>query len=94
MLLEVKDTTDEKNIQCGILLLIYAVIVVIQYIFLLDTIENSIDHAAGNVEEGTEQLVKAASYQRKYRKKLLILVIVAIVIAAILIGILVAELKK
>lgn len=59
----------------------------------IDRIENSIDQTAGNVEEGTEQLIKASGYQNKYRKKLLILVIIAIVIAAILIAILVAKLK-
>ncbi|KAG5877011.1 hypothetical protein JTB14_021907 [Gonioctena quinquepunctata] len=61
---------------------------------VIDTIENTIDHAVGNVEEGKEQLVKAMSYQNKYRRKLVYLVVFALVIAAILIGILVSELKK
>lgn len=65
------------------------------YIFLFsDTIENRIDHAAGSVEEGAEQLVKASRYQTRFRKKLLYLVLIGIVIAAIIIGVLVAELKK
>lgn len=59
-----------------------------------DTIENSIDHAAGNVEEGTEQLIKASNYQNKYRKKLLILVAIAVIIVTILIAVLITELKK
>lgn len=63
-------------------------------VFLVDTIENSIDHAAGNIEEGTEQLIKASSYQNKYRKKLLILVAIATVIVIILIAVLVTQLKK
>lgn len=60
----------------------------------IDTIENSIDHAAGNVEEGTEQLIKATRYQNKYRKKLLVLVAIAAVIVIVLIAVLVTELKK
>ncbi|XP_072376075.1 syntaxin-12 [Diabrotica undecimpunctata] len=60
----------------------------------VDTIENSIDHAAGNIEEGTEQLVKASRYQNKYRKKLLYLVGIAVICATILIIVLVVELKK
>jgi len=61
---------------------------------MIDTIENNIDHAAGNVEEGTAQLAKASGYQNRYRKKLLILVIVAAVIAIIIIAVLVSELRK
>lgn len=60
----------------------------------IDTIENSIDHAVGNVEEGTEQLVKASQYQNKFRRKILIIALIGLIIAGILIGVLVAELKK
>ncbi|KAJ8985382.1 hypothetical protein NQ317_007539 [Molorchus minor] len=60
----------------------------------IDTIENSIDHAAGNVEEGTEQLIKASQYQNKYRRKLLYLVVIGLIIVAILIAVLVSELKR
>lgn len=60
----------------------------------VDTIENSIDHAVGNVEEGTEQLLKASRYNRKYRLKLCILVIIAVVVIATLVGIIVSSLKK
>lgn len=62
--------------------------------YCLDTIENSIDHATGNVEEGTEQLIKASRYQNKYRKKLLVLVIISVIISTILIAVLVTELKN
>lgn len=64
------------------------------FLSLTETIENSIDRAAGNVEEGTEQLIKAAQSQNKYRKKLFILVGIATIIVIILIVILVTELKK
>ncbi|XP_074037650.1 syntaxin 13 [Leptinotarsa decemlineata] len=60
----------------------------------IDSIENSIDHAVGNIEEGTEQLIKASRYQSRYRRKLVYLVLIGLVIAAILIGILVSEFKK
>ncbi|XP_066254619.1 syntaxin-7 [Euwallacea similis] len=61
---------------------------------VISTIENSIDHAGGNVAQGTEELIKASGYQNRYRKKILILVIVAAIIAIILIAVLVSELKK
>ncbi|KAJ8922572.1 hypothetical protein NQ315_007602 [Exocentrus adspersus] len=61
---------------------------------VIDTIENRIDHAAGNVEEGTEQLVKASQYQTRFRKKMLILIIIGIIIIAIIIGVLVSEFSK
>ncbi|KAL1505218.1 hypothetical protein ABEB36_004832 [Hypothenemus hampei] len=60
----------------------------------IDTIENSIDHAVGNVSEGAEQLVKASRYQTSRRKKLVFLIIVAAVIAIILLAVLISELKK
>ncbi|XP_044255887.1 syntaxin-12 [Tribolium madens] len=60
----------------------------------IDTIENSIDHATGNVEEATEQLMTAASYQNKYRRKLLFLVLIGLAIIVTIIIILVVELKK
>lgn len=61
---------------------------------VIDTIENTIDYATGNVEEGTSQLLKASQYQNKYRRKLLILILIATVIIVILAAILIAEIKK
>ncbi|XP_045479582.1 syntaxin-12 [Harmonia axyridis] len=61
---------------------------------VIDTIENSIDHAVGNVEEGTEQLLKAAEYQKKRRWKLFWLVLILLIIAAFLIIIIVFSMKK
>lgn len=60
----------------------------------LDTIENSIDHAAGNVEEGAEQLIKASQYQTRHRKRVFCLMLIALVVAVVLIIVLVTELKK
>ncbi|ENN78788.1 syntaxin-12 [Dendroctonus ponderosae] len=60
----------------------------------IETIENSIDHAVGNVTEGAEQVRKASQYQTRYRKKLIIFVIIAVLIAIILIAILATTLKK
>ncbi|KAK9869971.1 hypothetical protein WA026_006068 [Henosepilachna vigintioctopunctata] len=60
----------------------------------IDTIENSIDHAVGRVEEGTEQLIKASVYQRKKRWKLLYLILVIAVVTAILIIIILNPFKK
>lgn len=59
-----------------------------------DTIENSIDHAAGDVEAGTSELVKAAEYQAKYRRKVAILLIIAIIIGLIVTGLVVAQLRS
>ncbi|KAL3266816.1 hypothetical protein HHI36_010970 [Cryptolaemus montrouzieri] len=60
----------------------------------IDTIENSIDHAVGNVQEGTEQLIKASQYQRSRRMKLLYLVLIFAIITAILIIIIVSSTKN
>lgn len=52
----------------------------------IDTIENSIDRAVGNVEEGTEQLIKASRYQGRRRRKLLYLVLVfTVIVVAVLV---------
>ncbi|XP_017783949.1 PREDICTED: syntaxin-12 [Nicrophorus vespilloides] len=61
---------------------------------VMDRIENGIDYATGNVEEGTSEIIKAASYQRKFRRRLCYLVIIALIIAAITIGVLVTQLKR
>lgn len=63
-------------------------------IVFVDTIENSIDHAAGNVEEGTEQLLRASQYQNKSRKRLAFLILIGLIILIVLIIILVTSLKK
>lgn len=62
--------------------------------FRADTIENSIDHAAGDVEAGTSELVKAAEYQAKYRRKVAILLIIAVIIGLIVTGLVVAQLRS
>lgn len=60
----------------------------------IDTIENCIETATGNIEQGTSELQKAAQYQNKFRRKLLILTIIAIIIIAILIAIVVTSVKR
>lgn len=59
-----------------------------------DTIENSIDHAAGDVEAGTSELIKAAEYQAKYRRKVAILLLIAVIIGLIVTGLVVAQLRS
>lgn len=59
-----------------------------------DTIESRIDHATGNVEEGTSELMKAAQSQAKYRKKVLFLLVIAVIIGLIVTGIIVSQLKS
>ncbi|XP_044749437.1 syntaxin-12 [Coccinella septempunctata] len=61
---------------------------------VIDTIENTIDHAVGNVEEGTEQLLKAAEYQKKRRWKLFWLVLVLSIIAAFILIIILVSSRK
>lgn len=67
---------------------------IVKLSFFSDTIENSIDHAAGNVEEATEHLVTASRYQNKYRRKILFLAMIGVIVIAIIVVILVVELKK
>lgn len=59
-----------------------------------DTIEQGIDHAAGEVEAGTSELIKAAQSQAKYRRKVLILLAIAVIIGLIVTGIIVSALKS
>ena len=60
----------------------------------IDSLENHIDHAAGNVEEGNSELIKAARSQAKYRKKVLFLLVIAVIIGLIITGIIVSQLKS
>lgn len=60
----------------------------------IDTIEANVEKAYTNVEEGTAQLNKAATYQKKSRKKLCILAIIFVIIAAVIAIILATTLKK
>lgn len=60
----------------------------------VDTIENHIENATGNIEQGRTELQKAAQYTNKFRRKLCVLVVIALVIIAILIAILVTSIKR
>uniref|UniRef100_U5EIB6 Putative snare protein pep12/vam3/syntaxin 7/syntaxin 17 n=1 Tax=Corethrella appendiculata TaxID=1370023 RepID=U5EIB6_9DIPT len=60
----------------------------------IDTIENTIDHAVGNVESGRSELEKAAEYHAKYRRKVLILLAIAVIIGIIVTLIIVSQLKS
>ncbi|KAK3597604.1 hypothetical protein CHS0354_030150 [Potamilus streckersoni] len=60
----------------------------------IDTIEANVEKAYTHVEEGTEQLKKAATYQKSSRKKMCILAIIFVIIAAIIAIILGTTLKK
>lgn len=65
-----------------------------EYVLIPDTIENCIENATGNIEQGASELQKAAQYQNKFRRKLCILVIISLIIVSILIAILVVTLKR
>lgn len=55
---------------------------------MVDSIEQNVETAHGHVEEGRQELVKAAAYQNKSRRRLcfciLLLVVVLIIIGIIL----------
>jgi len=61
---------------------------------MINTIEDNVETAYDQVEHGNEQLVKAATYQRKARKKMCILVLILIIAAAILALIIYFSVKK
>ncbi|XP_005091515.1 syntaxin-7 [Aplysia californica] len=61
---------------------------------VLDTIDSNVEAAASHVEEGNEQLVKAAEYQRKSRKKMCCLAVILLVIAIIVTIIIVVAIKS
>lgn len=50
----------------------------------IDSIEANVERAYGNVEQGTEQLLKASQYQKKSRKKMCILIVIFLIIAAVI----------
>lgn len=65
------------------------------YIFvILDNIENGIDHTANDVEAGRSELLKAAEYQKKYRRKVAILLLIAVIIGLIVTFAVVSQLKS
>ncbi|XP_052861961.1 syntaxin-12 isoform X2 [Anopheles cruzii] len=61
---------------------------------VIDTIENSIGRTAENVEDGAQELAKAATYQNRYRRKVLILLVIAVILGLIVTGTIVSKLKN
>ncbi|KAJ8675266.1 hypothetical protein QAD02_011052 [Eretmocerus hayati] len=59
--------------------------VVYQQADTINSIENNIDNAQGHVALGTEELIKASNYQRKFRRKMFILLLIAFFLATFLI---------
>ncbi|XP_012267800.2 t-SNARE domain-containing protein 1 [Athalia rosae] len=59
----------------------------------INTIENSIENVHGNVELGAQELVKANSYQSKFRRKVCFLLLLAVIAVVILTIILVTKLS-
>ncbi|XP_076295012.1 syntaxin 13 isoform X3 [Lasioglossum baleicum] len=64
-----------------------------QQVDSINTIENNIENTHGNVELGTQELVKGSSYLRKYRRKVFLLLLFAIIVVVILIIVLVTKLS-
>lgn len=60
----------------------------------IDTIEANVEKAHTDVEQGTEQLAKASTYQKKSRKKLCCLVAILLIIAAVIAIIIAVSVKK
>lgn len=59
----------------------------------INSIENNLENVHSNVEQGQDELEKAAQYQMKFRRKLCFLVILAIVVGIILTVIIVTQLR-
>lgn len=55
---------------------------------MIDSIEANVETADVNVQRGTQQLARAADYQRSSRKKICILMVV-LAIAAVVIGLII-----
>lgn len=51
---------------------------------VVDSIENNVEAAAGHVEEGREELIKAARYQNKSRRKLCVCILILVIVLAII----------
>ncbi|XP_029048052.1 syntaxin-12 isoform X1 [Osmia bicornis bicornis] len=59
----------------------------------INTIDNNIENVHGNVELGTQELIKGSNYLSKYRRKVFVLLLLAIIVVVILIIILVTKLS-
>ncbi|XP_003703289.1 syntaxin 13 [Megachile rotundata] len=59
----------------------------------VNTIDNAVENIHGNVELGTQELIKGSNYQSKYRRKVYVLLLLAIIVVVILIIILVTKLS-
>ncbi|KPP79778.1 hypothetical protein Z043_100602, partial [Scleropages formosus] len=51
---------------------------------MIDSIEANVESADVHVQSGTQQLARAADYQRKSRRKICILIIILVVVAVVL----------
>lgn len=60
----------------------------------IDSIEANVERAYTNVDQGTQQLGKAAEYQRKSRKKMCCLLLIILIILAVVTIIIVLTVKK
>ncbi|XP_067012918.2 syntaxin-7 [Anabrus simplex] len=61
---------------------------------VIDTIESNLENTHGNVEQGRDELQKAAEYQAKYRRKLCFLIAIAVIIGIILTVIIVTQVRR
>uniref|UniRef100_UPI00398F858F syntaxin-7 n=1 Tax=Pristiophorus japonicus TaxID=55135 RepID=UPI00398F858F len=61
---------------------------------LVDSIEANVETAEVHVQQGSQQLSRAAEYQRKSRKKIFILIVVLVILAVVVGLIIWASLKK
>lgn len=50
----------------------------------IESITDHVENVQTDVEQGREELMKAESYQQKYRKKVLIILIICIIVAFII----------
>lgn len=60
----------------------------------IQTIDNTIENVAVDIEGGVSELEKAAEYQQKFRRKVLIILIIALILAFIVVFSLYSKLKK
>jgi len=61
---------------------------------MIDSIEANVESAQMRVEEGTNQLATASSYQTKIRRRKCFLIIIGIVVSAIVIGIIIWQARS
>lgn len=87
-----------KEIECNVLdvnaIMRDLAVLVQQQGQAVDSLEESVEAVQADVEQGTEQLIKASASQQSYRKKVIFLLVIAFIIGIIVTSIIISKVGK